>query len=133
MLSIRSPITSSAPVVELLDEARDLAEVVGEVGVGHHDVAAARGGEAGQVGAAVAAPRLVHDARAGRGGELGAAVLGGVVGDDDLAGDAALVPARRARARTQRSMFSSSLRQGMTTETTSSSTSVGSENLGGPA
>ena len=90
MLSIRSPITRSAPVVELLDEARDLVEVVGEVGVGHHDVVAARGGEAGQVGAAVAAARLVHDARAGGGGELGAAVLGGVVGDDDLAGDAVL-------------------------------------------
>ena len=52
--------------VELLDEARDLVEVVGQVGVGHDDVVAARGGEAGQVGAAVAAARLVHDARAGR-------------------------------------------------------------------
>ena len=50
---------------ELRDEARDLVEVVGQVGVGHHDVAAARGGEAGEVGAAVAAPALVHDARAG--------------------------------------------------------------------
>ncbi len=59
-------------VVELLDEARDLVEVVGQVGVGHDDVVAARGGEAGEVGAAVAAPRLVHDARAGRRGELGA-------------------------------------------------------------
>ena len=44
--------------LELLDEARDLVEVVGEVGVGHHDVAAAGGGEAGEVRAAVAASRL---------------------------------------------------------------------------
>ncbi len=33
-------------VLELLDEARDLAEVVGQVGVAHDDVLAARGGEA---------------------------------------------------------------------------------------
>ena len=86
-------------LVEVLDEARDLAEVVREVGVGHHDVAAARGGEAGQVGAAVAAPRLVDDPRAGRGGQLGAAVLGRVVGDDDLAGDAAAPPAPSSAVR----------------------------------
>ena len=77
-------------LVEVLDEARDLVEVVREVGVAHHDVAAAGGGEAGQVGAAVAAARLVDDARAGGGRELRAAVLGRVVGDDDLAGDAVL-------------------------------------------
>ena len=53
--------------------------------------------EAGEVGRAVAAPRLVHDARAGGGRELGAAVVGVVVGDDDLAGDARLVE-RRQRA-----------------------------------
>ena len=57
-------------VLELGDEARDLVEVVGQVGVGHHDVLAARGREAGEVGAAVAAPRLVDDARAGRRREL---------------------------------------------------------------
>ena len=92
MLSIRSPMTRSAPVVELLDEARDLVEVVGEVGVGHDDVLAPGGGEAGQVGAAVAAARLVHDPRAGRARQLGAVVLGVVVGDDDLAGDARARP-----------------------------------------
>ena len=51
------------------DEARDLVEVVRQVGVGHHDVAAARGREAGEVGAAVAAPALDDDARAGLLGE----------------------------------------------------------------
>ena len=117
-------------LVELLDEARDLAEVVREVGVAHHDVAAARGGEAGEVGAAVAAPRLVHDARAGRRGELGGAVLGGVVGDDDLARDAGARAAPSSAASTQRSMFSSSLRQGMTTETTSSSSAIGASASG---
>src|SRR3712207_8304004 len=44
----------------------DLAEVVRQVGVGHHDVAAACGGEARQVGAPVAAPRLAHHPRADR-------------------------------------------------------------------
>ena len=53
-------------LVELRHEARDVAEVVGEVGVGHHDVVALRGGEAGAVGAPVAAPRLVHHQGAGR-------------------------------------------------------------------
>ena len=51
--------------IEVLDEVRDLGEVVRQVGVGHHDVAPARRGEARQVGAAVAAPRLV-DRRARR-------------------------------------------------------------------
>jgi hypothetical protein len=74
-------------VLELRDEVRDLVEVVGEVRVGHDDVRAAGGGEAGHVRAAVATARLVHDACAGAGRQLGAAVLGGVVGDDDLAID----------------------------------------------
>ena len=108
-------------VVEMVDEARDLAEVVREVGVGHDDVAPARGGEARQVGAAVAAARLVHHARAGGRGQLGAAVLGRVVGDDHLARDARLVQRPRARSVTHRSMLSASFRQGMTTETTTSS------------
>ena len=123
MLSIRSPITSSAPSSRCSTKRGISREVVREVGVGHHDVAAAGGGEAGQVGAAVAAPRLVDDARAGGGGQLGAAVLGRVVGDDDLAGDAVLGHHLERACVTQRSMFSSSLRQGITTETTSSSSS----------
>jgi hypothetical protein len=74
--------------LELGQEARDLVEVVRQVRVAHDDVAAAGGREAGQVRASVAAARLVHDARSGRRRELGAAVLGCVVGDDHLAGNA---------------------------------------------
>ncbi len=49
---------------ELCDETRNVTEVVGQVGVRHHDVAPARGGESGAIGASVAAARLVnHDAR----------------------------------------------------------------------
>ena len=104
-------------LLELLDEARDVVEVVGEVGVGHHDVVAARGGEAGQVGAAVAAPRLEHHQRAGVAGQLGAAVVRAVVGDDHLAlASPGLSSASRARA-TQRSIEAASLRQGITTDT----------------
>ena len=71
--------------VELLDEARDLLEVVREVGVDHHDVVALGLCEAGEVGAAVAAPRLVHDPGAGETGEDAAAVVGTVVDDDHFA------------------------------------------------
>ncbi len=75
-------------VAQLLDEVRDLVERIGHVGVEHHDVLAAGGGEARQVRRAVTAPRLVDDARSGGHRQLGAAVLGVVVGDDDLPGDA---------------------------------------------
>ena len=113
-------------VVEPLDEARDLGEVVRQVGVGHHDVLAARRAEAGQIGAAVAALGLVDDARSGRRGELGAAVGRAVVGDDDLARDAAS-RSSAARARTTHSsIVSASFRHGMTTETRSASPSSGS-------
>ncbi len=78
-------------VAQLLDEPRDVGERIGHVGVEHHDVLAAGGAEAGEVGRAVAAARLVHDTRSGGGGELGAAVIGVVVGDDDLADDPRLV------------------------------------------
>jgi hypothetical protein len=71
--------------LELLDEAGDVAEVVGQIGVRHDDVLAAGGAEAGQVGGAVPAARLVHDAGAGLGCEFGGAVARAVVGDDDLA------------------------------------------------
>jgi hypothetical protein len=83
-------------LVELRHEAGNVAEVVGEVGVGHHDVLALCGGEAGAVSAPVTAPRLVHDHGAGRARELGAAVVRAVVGDDDLALPA-LACERRAR------------------------------------
>ena len=100
MFFIRLPMTMSAPFSQLLHEARDLVEVIGEVGVGHDDVVASRGGEAGHVGAAVAALGLVDDDRARGGGETRAVVLGIVVGDDHLAGEAALVErlARSAHA-----------------------------------
>ena len=104
-------------VLELGDEARDLLEVVGEVGVGHHDVLAAGGGEAGEVGAAVAAAALVDDARAGALGEQRRLVLGGVVGDDDLARPRPSARSLPSPPTTQASMFSASFRQGITTET----------------
>ena len=72
-------------VLERRDEARDLVEVVGQVGVGHHDVAPARGREAGEVGAAVAAPAFDDHARARLLGQARGVVLGVVVGDDHLA------------------------------------------------
>jgi len=73
--------------------SRDLAEVVGEVGVGHHDVLAAGSREAGEIGAAVAAPALEDHPRAGRRRKFRAAVLRGVVDDEHLAAD----PARQQR------------------------------------
>ena len=89
--------------VELADEARDLVEVVGQVGVGHHDVAPARGGEPGEVRAAVAAARLDDHARPGGRRELRAAVIGVVVDDDHLAVEAAGAQAlERALARSSR-------------------------------
>ncbi len=75
-------------LLERRDEARDLLEVIRQVGVGHHDVAPARSGEAGQIRAAVAAPAFDHDARSRLLGEPRRVVLGVVVGDDDLARDA---------------------------------------------
>ncbi len=78
-------------VVELVDEARNLLEVVREVGVDHHDVVAPGLREAGEVGAPVAAPRLVDDPGAGEGGENAAAVVGAVVDDDHFAVEAVLV------------------------------------------
>ena len=70
---------------QLGDETRDLAEVISQIGVRHHDVVAPRGGEAGAVCRAVAAPGLKDHARAGRLCDLGAAVLRIVVDDDHLA------------------------------------------------
>ncbi len=77
-------------VVELGHEPGDLREVVGEVRVGHQDVAAPRDGESRHVGAPVAPLGLVHDERPRRGGEPGAGVLGVVVCHDDLALDGVL-------------------------------------------
>ena len=77
--------------VEAVDEAGDVLEVVGEVGVEHHDVLALCRREAGQVCAAVAAARLVDHAGAGGLGQGGAAVLGAVVGHDHLAAQVVLL------------------------------------------
>ncbi len=77
--------------VQPLDEPGDVLEVVGEVGVEHHDVLALGRGEPGQVGAAVAAARFVDHAGAGRLGERGTAVLGAVVGNDHLAAEVVLL------------------------------------------
>ncbi len=74
-------------VIELGHEARDLVEVVRQVGVAHHDVAPASPCEAAEVCAAVSAPRNVDHAGSGGRRELCAAVLRGVVGDDDLTAD----------------------------------------------
>ncbi len=71
-------------VFERCYEARDLVEVVGQVGVGHHDVAPARGCEARKVRAAVAAPFFDHDPRASLLGERRGVVFGAVVRDHDL-------------------------------------------------
>ena len=62
-------------VVELSDEAGDLGEVVGEVGVAHDDVLAAGGSEAREVGGAVAPAGLGDHVSAGGGRDLGGAVL----------------------------------------------------------
>ena len=78
-------------LIELPDEVGDLLEVVREVGVDHDDVVAAGGREAGEVGAPVPAPGLVHDRRAGGRGELGAPVLRAVVDHDHLARDPAVL------------------------------------------
>ena len=48
-------------VLQFRDETGDLVEVVGEVGVRHHDVLPASDDETGRVGAAVAAIGLVDD------------------------------------------------------------------------
>ena len=76
--------------VELGHEPGDVAEVVGQIGVGHHDVLALGGREPGQVGAAEAAARLVNHMAPGRLGQAGAVVLGAVVGHDHLAREPAL-------------------------------------------
>ncbi len=61
--------------------------MVAGVGVGHEDVLAAGGFDAGDEGGAVAADGDVDDAGAFVGGDLLGAVGAAVVGDDDFAGD----------------------------------------------
>jgi hypothetical protein len=74
-------------VLQRLQKRPDLREVVRVVGVAHEDVAAAGGGEAREVGAAVALAGLANHARTRALGELLRAVGRAVVGDHDLARD----------------------------------------------
>ena len=73
--------------VEFWEEAGEVFEVVAGVGVGHEDVFAAGGLDAGDEGGSVAADGHVDDAGAFVGGDLLRAVGAAVVGDYDLAGD----------------------------------------------
>ena len=82
------PHDEIGPSFQLAKKVGDLVEVIGEVGVRHHDVLAASGLEAGVVRVTVAAPRLADDDRAGGAGELPASVRRAVVDDDHLSGDA---------------------------------------------
>ena len=72
---------------ELDEEAWKLAEVVARVGVGHKDVFAACGFDAGEQCGSVAADRDGDDARAFVGGDLLGAIGASVVGDDDFPRD----------------------------------------------
>ena len=78
-------------VVELLHEARDLAEVVGEIGVDHDDVVALGGREPRQIRAPVATPPLLDDRGAGGSRKLAAPVGRAVVDDDHLTRETALL------------------------------------------
>ena len=80
-----------APTIELVDEARNIAEVVRQVRVAHHDVVTPCGGESGEIRVAVSAARLLHDTRTYRPCEIAAAVGRPVVDDDHLSGNAVLV------------------------------------------
>src|SRR5439155_10995065 len=70
--------------LELIDEVRDLAEVVRQIRVDHDDVIALRSVEACEIRAAVSTARLEDDVRAGRACEVAAAVARAVVDDDHL-------------------------------------------------
>ena len=85
MPCIRSPDDQVASVVQGLHETGELSGVVGHVSVEHHDVAALRRREAGEVGPPVAAPGLGHDPGARRRRQLPAAVGRAVVDHDHLA------------------------------------------------
>ncbi len=74
-------------LLEFGEEAGELAEVVAGVGVGHEDVFAFGGLDAGHEGGAVAADRDRDDAGAFVCRDFLRAVGAAVVGDDDLAGD----------------------------------------------
>ena len=85
-----APLHERVAGAQLLDELRDLAEVVAVVGVAHDHPAAARRGDAAHERRAVATVLDRDDARTEPLGDLLGAVGAAVVGDDDLAGDAGL-------------------------------------------
>ena len=68
-----------------LDEGPEDLDRIRPVGIRHDDVLAPRGCESCEVGAAVAAARLVDDGAPAARRELSRSVLGRVVDDDDLA------------------------------------------------
>ncbi len=68
-----------------LEQAAEVAEVVGIVAVAHHEPVAARLGESAAQRRSVASPGLVHDARPRRRGDVGRAVDRPVVNDHHLA------------------------------------------------
>ena len=85
----RQPWTSSWPVAELLDEARDLAEVVAVVGVAHHHEPAARAARCPSSARCRTRARGRPPRRAPRPRAISTRAVGAaVVGDDDLAEDA---------------------------------------------
>ena len=84
-------------VLELVNEARNLAEVVREVGVHHDDVVAAGSGQPGQIRAPVAASPLLDHEGTGRPREIAAAVGRAVVDDDHLAQEAVFLEHRARR------------------------------------
>ena len=71
--------------LEGADELGDHREVVGIVRVAHHEIAAARAGEALEIGVPVAAERLVHDPSAHPLGDRDRGIGRAVVAHDDLA------------------------------------------------
>ena len=103
---------------ELGDEPRDLVEVVGQVGVGHHDVAAAGSGEAGQVSAAVAALGARRTTlRPGRLRQRGRCRRRSRCRRRRPRPRCRCVPEHCRARRTHSSIVSASLRHGITTET----------------
>ena len=75
------------PGVQFRDEARDLREVVRQVGVDHHHVVTGGVLESRQISAPVPAPVLDDDRRARAPRQVGAPVIRRVVDDDHLAVD----------------------------------------------
>ncbi len=90
MLSIRLPITRSAPVSNSARKRGISSKSYVRSASAITITSPARGRESRQVGAAVAAAGLLDDTRAGGAGEVAAAVGRAVVDDDHLALDAVL-------------------------------------------